>query len=68
MPFPETLEELKNAGYIFSNQANCRGCGAAIEWFTTPSGKKMPFDVDKDGNIESHFATCPKADTFRKAR
>lgn len=66
MPFPETITELANAGYKFQNDAACRGCGARVEWWETPSGKKMPLDVDEDGNCESHFATCPKAKEFRK--
>jgi hypothetical protein len=66
MPFPETIDELKAAGYVFQDQAACRGCGAAIEFWKTPSGKLMPIDVDIDGNCESHFGTCPRAKDFRK--
>jgi hypothetical protein len=65
MPFPETIEALKAAGYTFDNGANCHGCGQAIEWWITPRGKKMPMDVDADGNCESHFGTCPNAKQFR---
>lgn len=66
MPFPTTLEELVKAGYTFANDGTCRGCGARIEWWDTPNKKKMPFDVNEDGNCESHFATCPDAKRFRK--
>ena len=66
MPFPETTDELVKAGYRFDNGANSRGCGAAIEWWITPRGKKMPLDVDSDGNVESHWANCPEAKNFRK--
>jgi len=66
MPFPETTDQLVRAGYKFDNHASCRGCGAAIEWWYTPRGKKMPFDVDEDGNAEAHFANCPNAKDFRK--
>jgi len=66
MPFPETTQELVQQGYKFDNQANCRGCGAAIEWWITPRNKKMPMDVDADGNAESHWANCPAAKEFRK--
>lgn len=65
MPFPTTVEELKAAGYVFSNDANCRGCGSRIEWWTTPKGKKMPMDVDESGNCVSHWSTCPNAKDFR---
>lgn len=66
MPFPETTAELEAAGYKFLNDANCSGCGAAIQWWQTPKGKRMPMDVDLDGNCESHFSTCPKSKDFRK--
>ena len=42
----------------------CRGCGAAIVWVKTAKGKNMP--VDADG--QSHFATCPKAQDFRREK
>lgn len=45
--------------------ANCRSCGAEIEWKKTAAGKLMP--VDKDTG-ESHFATCPNAASHRKPR
>jgi len=66
MPFPETVDELKTAGYKFDGHSHCRGCGEVIEWWLTPRGKRMPMDVDARGNCESHFSTCPKAANFRK--
>jgi len=56
--------------------ATCKGCGVEIEWVFTESGKKMPVNkpmltvVTRDGKVvqgqESHFASCPKADEFRR--
>lgn len=66
MPFPETVTELVAAGYKYESDSHCTGCGAAIEWYRTPKGKMMPMDVDKDGNCEPHWGTCPKAKDFRK--
>ena len=66
MAFPETLDELKAAGYVLDGYGNCWGCGAIIQWFKTPRGKRMPMDVDADGNAEPHWATCPNAKDFRK--
>lgn len=53
----------------------CKGCGADIVWMKTTAGKSMPVDAetvevgdevfDKGHNV-SHFATCKKADQFRK--
>lgn len=57
----------------------CRSCGAAIVWFKTSSGKKMPVDeattqpTDAEHQLDlkrhvSHFATCPNANQHRKAK
>lgn len=55
----------------------CRGCGAGIVWLTTKTGKAMPVNsasvlptdttFDRARHV-SHFATCPAANRFRKAR
>jgi len=45
MPIPEKREDLVAMGYVFDNEANCRGCGAQIEWWITPKCKKMPMSV-----------------------
>lgn len=66
MPFPKTLDELIGSGYKFDMDAKCKGCGAAIEWWITPSNRKMPMDVDEKGNVLSHFSTCPNAKDFRR--
>jgi hypothetical protein len=68
MPIPNRRDDLTAFGYSFQNEAHCRGCNAKIEWWSTPKGKKMPFDVRmSDGQevLESHWATCPVADRFR---
>ena len=64
------------------NDATCKGCGKPIIWAEMAAGRRAPFDAkagtilleDKDGTKGaryvrghvSHFATCPKADEFRK--
>ena len=70
MPFPKTLDELKSAGYVFSNHATCRGCGADIEWWSTPKGSKICMDPMERGSSPaiSHFATCPDAGSFRRGK
>jgi hypothetical protein len=62
---PKTREDLEAAGYIFLDQAKCRGCGAAIVWFSTPKGKRMPFDR---ATFEPHWASCPQAKEFKGER
>jgi hypothetical protein len=68
MAFPKTLDELKAAGYSFSDHAVCRGCGEDIEWWETPLGKKLPMNPMERGVTPavSHFATCLKAERFRR--
>ena len=68
MPFAKTLDELKGAGYVFSNYATCKGCGADIEWWISPKGSKLPMEPMSRGTSEAkvHFASCPESDSFRK--
>jgi len=62
--------------------AKCKGCGAEIIWIQTELKKAAPVDAKEStfyivdtlnvGRIrkghEPHFATCPKADKFRKPK
>jgi hypothetical protein len=53
---------------------NCKGCGAPCHWIQTERGNKTLVDSKPKKVfvpavyklIESHFATCPKADQFKK--
>jgi len=54
--------------------ANCKSCGAEIEWLKTKNGKSMPVDaepimIETTGapiqGYKSHFATCPNANQHR---
>ena len=60
MAFPKTLNEMKSASYRFDNDAVCRGCGDDIEWWETPSGKKIPMNpmTSGDSPAVAHWATC----------
>lgn len=78
MKFPATSDELRHAGYEYSNDSRCQGpdCDATIEWWITPNGRRMPFSVRKAGNLlfqsaevrEPHWASCPNAPNFRKPK
>lgn len=57
----------------------CSSCSAAIVWFKTKAGKRMPVDetsTQPTGRADqldltrhkSHFATCPNAGKHRRAR
>ncbi len=58
-------EELEAAGYRFVNTSRCYGqdCGAEIDWYETPKGRKMPLDPD---TLEPHFGSCPNVKEFRQ--
>lgn len=71
MPIPNRRDDLQSFGYSFLNLSHCSGCNAQIEWWSTPRGKKMPFNVVKSGEnefLEPHWGTCPVADKFRRDR
>lgn len=51
-------------GYTFDNLGHCKACDAPMAWCTTKAGKRAPLNADGT----SHFATCPDAQRFRKAR
>ena len=65
MGFPKTIEEMTASGYKHSGTAECRACRADIEWWETPSGKKIPMN---HGTAIPHWSTCPNADDFRKPK
>jgi len=68
MPFPQTRDALMAAGYRFDNHSVCKGCKAEVEWWLTPKGKKMPFDLMQSGDSKAvtHFSSCPDAEDFRR--
>lgn len=62
-------------------EARCKACGALIKWVDTATSKKMPLNAEpfkavqvKEGIGQvidvymPHWATCPKAGQFRRAR
>lgn len=68
MPFPPTHRELVEVGYTLTGLGQCRGCEADIEWWKTPEDKFIPMNrmLDENSEVVSHWATCPKANQFRK--
>ncbi len=66
---PQTRGLLLQRGYHFTGTNSCRGCGQMVEWYHTPSGKNAPFDrmPHDDSPAVSHFATCTRANYFRRS-
>ena len=79
-PIPEKKEDLVAAGWLYDNDATCRGCKEPIEWWISPAGKKMPMTVQtkKDGEgffakslgliRVPHWGVCPNAEDFRRPK
>ena len=65
MAFPKTAKEAEAQGYEFTGSGKCRECCAELNWYRTPAGKNIPMNA---GLLEPHWATCPKADQFRKRK
>lgn len=67
MPFPPNRRELKLEGYDYHGQKTCP-CGQTIELWHTPNDKTMPMDPmpDDESPAVSHWATCVKAQQFRR--
>jgi len=82
MPLPNTLSGLANAGYVHGGTERCAACGVKLEWFLTPKNHWIPMslvrrvivgedviqDVTSETQYEAHFASCPKAERFRRKR
>jgi hypothetical protein len=68
MAIPDNRKDLESFGYSKLGDSHCSGCGDPIEWWETPRKKKMPFTVKEDGSLVPHWATCTKADQFRRPR
>jgi hypothetical protein len=71
LKFPATREQVREAGYIFKHARLCKRCHRNIEFYLTPANHIAPLEAivsAEDGKwfMESHFATCPFANEFRK--
>lgn len=73
--YPTDSNTLKSAGFVYDNDAACRGCGVNIEWWITPGGKKIPMSTvivgslatkDRAEMLQPHFTDCPNAGDFRR--
>lgn len=82
MSLPDTLVELAEAGYRHQSNGRCSACGVKLYWFLTPKNRLMPFNLKAELMVsedtiyrqrsntryEPHFASCPEAKRFRKAK
>ena len=45
MEFPATSDQLKAAGYMYDEDAECKECGVEIELWFDPRGHRVSLDV-----------------------
>jgi hypothetical protein len=64
---PLTRKELDALGYTWVSVGECRGCHERIEWWSTPSGAKMPMTVRADDLTVNHWSICSARRQFRAA-
>lgn len=68
MTWPATREELRAAGWAHLRDGWCARCPARVEWWATKNGKRAPLVEVDGGKLQSHFADCPAAAAFRRAK
>jgi hypothetical protein len=70
--FPQNNGEMLMRGYEPSSGplARCRGCNAEIEWWTTPTGRRLPMNPMPTPQTPAiaHWSTCTNPEKFRKAK
>lgn len=72
--WPITTNQLRADGWEYTNDSNCRGCGARMEWWISPGGKKTPMAIvppkdplfSNEEHRQPHFIDCPNVGDFRK--
>jgi len=67
MRMPNTRKGLIEAGYMWIDAGQCRGCLKRIEWWLTPKSRKIPMTVNPDDTLTCHFGVCPDRLQFRSA-
>jgi hypothetical protein len=65
LAWPKTPDQLREAGYAYSSEGSCKGCGAPIIWAKTPKGANMPLAAT-EGGYQPHWADCPNRADFKR--
>lgn len=68
---PADYKALQAAGWTFQFSRQCRLCNRSLEFWRTKEKKFMPLEsitVEGKWLLASHWATCPRADRFRKGK
>jgi hypothetical protein len=62
------LENGQEVVINYDSKAKCKSCGKEIFWSETKNGKAMPIELVSLARWNTHYATCPAADSFRKRK
>lgn len=68
LEWPITRQQLYKCGWTREMQIErrkCKRCPKTIEFWRTPDQKLHPIEERPDGQLVSHFSTCPNAGEFR---
>ena len=60
---------LENGQEVIINhdsKCKCKACGKDILWCKTKNGKAMPVELVSLAKWDTHYATCPFANSFRR--
>jgi len=60
---------LENGQEVIINhdsKTTCKACGKEIFWCKTKNGKAMPIELVSLARWNTHYVTCPQANSFRR--
>lgn len=63
--------KLKSGAWVMADwdsRTKCKSCGAEIFWAKTNKGGNMPIELVGLAEWDSHYATCPQANKWRKKK
>lgn len=74
MKWPATSSEMAAEGWLYDNDAVCKGCMMNIEWWISPKGAKTPINtIPPENNLVSnlekrqlHFSSCTAREMFKR--
>lgn len=59
LPYPNSIEELRNRDYRRIKTGSCKCCMAEVQWWESPAGLYIPWEVRSDQSVTLHLLMCP---------
>jgi hypothetical protein len=63
---PIILDNGQEVTINHDSKTKCKACGKEIFWAETKNGKAMPIELVSLARWNTHYATCPNANSFRR--